>query len=413
MYLANGERPDGTYFITKTHNCRVFLQREARRRTQVITANQPAEGSRLPSIPDPFSQGRRNPDHHWARADSDLHPRHHPAMVSITRGALQTKKPPTKQQQHSSSARVLLASSLHRMPQQCESRHRTASRSLGGKNNPPPSSALPSAPAAELRRPLCSQGLWDQFQQRLHHGYHQPRRHRAQEGSSHGGCCREQVGSQASGKQARVLATPWCPWPAAATAAVTSPSPQPPAARAGPGDSEQGCGKGFLFEPSPNYSMAKVHAAREHPSPSLPPTSPKDKHWRPKASSQVRKKALLPPPMAGTTFPTTSPPVPSQRQPISCPQTLSRGWVALGFVPQRLKHAPVIAEPPQKPPAQCLPCWDRWSGVPGPALKLLRAPYSLSTHPLSRDGDLKGFDYLQHPAWVHTACSMAGEDAHR
>lgn len=144
MFLADGERPDRTYFTTKPHNCSVFLQREARRRTQVTTANlQPAEGSGLlSSSPDP-SPGRRNPEQHWARADSELHPLHHPAMVSITGGVLQPKKPPTKQQQHSPSVQVLLVPSLHWVPGQHESRQGTANRSPGeGKDNPH-RSALP------------------------------------------------------------------------------------------------------------------------------------------------------------------------------------------------------------------------------------------------------------------------------
>lgn len=188
---------------------------------------------------------------------------------------------------------------------------------------------------------------------------------------------------------------------------ATSPVPWPP--QPGPAlvtqSPRQGCGKGFLLEPSTKLETGEGTRRRRASEPRTPHQpqggqavgDPQCRlttggHQRTQPGREAREKALPSPPAARTgrlTFPAASRPAPSQPQLISRPQTPSRGWVASGFIPQRPENAPAIAEPLQKPPAQgpVVPGLVGGEG-PVPALELLGAPCSLSIHPLPRDGDL-------------------------
>lgn len=75
--------------------------------------------------------------------------------------------------------------------------------------------------------PTC---LWTrQFQQRFHHGYHQQKK-RSRRGLQPPPRMLQKNGSAAKLRESRhrchrVPATPWCPWPVAATVASDIPSP--------------------------------------------------------------------------------------------------------------------------------------------------------------------------------------------
>lgn len=196
----------------------------------------------------------------------------------------------------------------------------------------------------------------------------------AEEGSSHQGCCRKWLSSQTSGKHARVLqgavhtsvpVTGSCHRSQQRPRSHGHRQPGPALVTQSP---RQGCGKGFLLELSTKLETGKGTRCRRASEPRTPHQPQGGRavgdpqcrlttggHQRTQPGREAREKALPSPPAAGTgrlTFPAASPPAPSQPQPISRPQTPSRGWVASGFIPQRPENAPAIAEPLQKPPAQ-------------------------------------------------------------
>lgn len=114
---------ENLFYHENTHNCGVFPQWEARRRTRVPTANlQLGEGSGLPchsADSSPREDGIQSNTRQELTQNFTCY--HHPQHISTHGNALQPKKPPTKQQ-GSPSLQVLLLLSLHQMPRQGKSR---------------------------------------------------------------------------------------------------------------------------------------------------------------------------------------------------------------------------------------------------------------------------------------------------